>query len=306
MSLTYSLILSFVLFGYLCVAARVNLVGTNFWHASDSLVIDQIDIGVQMNFIRLNSGRFLILDTLFLNSSLLDDINRLTNNGTLIEAVLGTHPFHTLFFPAFYKQFPNAKYYGAPRHLRVIKDIPWAGSLYDCANRVLWPEVRMRIPRGSEFVAPQPESTNHFSGIHVFHIQSGILHVDDTINVVYDVTLFHPTLINGGLYHIPESPQAFGNFVQGILNDWNFTKICVAHKATPYCNNNAHSAVQTLLDVSQVVLLGLETVYWLNPNPKDAAAFKVMELHESQPLCSGKVNMDDVKINRFNIRTPKH
>jgi len=281
---------------------RINQVGTNFYHATDSLVLNEIDIGVQMNFIRLNSGRFLILDTLNLNSSFVDEINMLTQNGTLIEAVLGTHPFHTLFFPGFYKHYPRAKYYGTPRHLRVIPGIPWAGSLWDCNNRVLWPEIRMRIPRGAEFVAPQPESTNHFSGIHVFHPASGILHVDDTINVLFDALLFHPTLVTDGLYHIPEAPTAFGNFVQNLINDWNFNIICVAHKATPFCNTNARSALQTTLDISQAILLSLEGIYWLNPNQTQAVIFKAMEAHENQPLCSGNVIKQDRKANRFHVK----
>jgi len=278
------------LFVSCALTTRINLVGTNFYHATDSLIIDGLDIGVQMNFVKLNSGRFLILDTINITdqqSSLLDEINTLTNNGSLIEAVLGTHPFHTLFFPAFYKQFPMAKYYGTPRHLRVVKGVKWTGSLWDCKNRVLWPEVRMRIARGSEFVNPQPESTNHFSGIHVFHGASGILHIDDTINVIFGVLAFHPSLLGPGLYHIPDSPIAFGSFVQSLLNDWNFSVICCAHKATPYCNGQAHSAVQTLLDVSDIILAGLVVEFGLSPNQTQQAAFDAMQAHENNPLCSG-------------------
>jgi hypothetical protein len=135
-----------------CVeSARINQVGPNFYHATDSLYINGLDIGVQQNFVRLNSGRFLILDTIALNGTLLNEINVLTKNGTLIEAVIGTHPFHTLFFPAFYKQFPNTKYYGTPRHLRVVPSVKWTGTIWDCDNRILWPEVSMRLPRGIEF-----------------------------------------------------------------------------------------------------------------------------------------------------------
>jgi len=264
---------------------RINKVGSNFYHAIDALVLNGINIGVQMNFIQLNSGKFLVLDTISLNSSLIDEINMLTQNGTLIEAVLGTHPFHTLFFPGFYKQYPNAKYYGTPRHLRVVPSVKWTGSLYDCKNRVIWPEIRMRIARGSEFVNPQPESTNHFSGIHIFHPTSGIVHIDDTINILFDIMAFHPSLFTVGLYHIPEAPVAFSGFVQKLIQDWNFNIICVAHKSTPYCNTNARSALQTLLDISQVVFLELEIKYGISPNQTDMALFQAMQAHEDQPLC---------------------
>ncbi len=40
-------------------------------------------------------------------------------------------------------------YYGTPRHLRNIKDIPWAGDVNVCEIRNKWsPEVEMRIPAG--------------------------------------------------------------------------------------------------------------------------------------------------------------
>jgi len=266
---------------------RLNLVGNSYWHATDSLILNGIDIGVQMNLIQLSSGRFVVLDTITLNQTLIDEINYLTKNGSLIDAVLGTHPFHTLYFPAFYKQYPNANYYGTPRHLRVIPSIPWAGSLYDCTNRNIWPDIKMRIPRGSEFVNPQPESTNHFSGIHVFHPASGILHVDDTIDIIFGVMAFHPSIFTVGLYHIYQGPQAFGIFVQGLIDDWDFDKICVAHKSTPFCNINAKNALQTLLDLSKVPLVGLEAKYALDPSPSDQIAFNQMQIHENNPECSG-------------------
>ncbi|CAF4947581.1 unnamed protein product, partial [Rotaria magnacalcarata] len=60
---------------------------------------------------------------------------------------IAVHPFHTLAFPAFYEAFPNTKYYGTPRHLRRLTQIPWAGSLEDCQTRKIWePEVELRIP----------------------------------------------------------------------------------------------------------------------------------------------------------------
>lgn len=44
------------------------------------------------------------------------------------------------------------RYYGTPRHLRVNKDIPWAGDIHDCQVKSLWePEVEMRIPAGKNF-----------------------------------------------------------------------------------------------------------------------------------------------------------
>ncbi len=106
----------------------------------------------------------------------------LTDGGKRIEAVVATHPFHTLAFrrgpgpfavflplilrvagaPAcsFYGHYPTPKYYGTPRHLRNFTDIPWAGDVNCPTVRSLWaPAIDMRIPAGAEFVDPKPEKS---------------------------------------------------------------------------------------------------------------------------------------------------
>lgn len=102
-----------------------------------------------MSIIGLRNGRYLIVDTIPLDAHLKQQIDQLTDNGNKIEAVLATHPFHTLAFPAFHQAYPNAPYYGTPRHLRNLPDIKWVGDLNDCATRNKWsPEIEMRIPDG--------------------------------------------------------------------------------------------------------------------------------------------------------------
>lgn len=61
-----------------------------------------------MSVIKLASGKFLIIDTVPLEEEHKAALDALTENGALIEAVVATHPFHTLAFPAFYKAYPNA------------------------------------------------------------------------------------------------------------------------------------------------------------------------------------------------------
>jgi len=265
---------------------RTIPIGPGFWNVRASFIIDGIDIGTQMSLIQLQNGNFLIVDTVLLDADLLNDINIMTKNGSLIEAVIATHPFHTTYFPAFYEQFPKPPYYGTPRHLRIEPQIPWAGSLYDCANRQRWlPEVHMRIPRGAEFVNPQPESTNHFSGIHLFHVPSKAIHVDDTVMIDEPLTgdmLFHPTLVDGGLYHIPESPTAFSDWVQAYINEWDFDTICAAHNGIKY--TGAKTQLQNVLNDYAVVFEALILDYTLTPNATDEATFQAMQAHEAQCL----------------------
>jgi len=275
-----------LIFAILCNAAnRTVLIGPGFWNVRSTFYIDGFNIGTQMSLVQLTSGNFLVLDTVELDPQLQNEINELTKNGSLMEAVIATHPFHTTYFPAFYKQYPHVPYYGTPRHLRIEPQIPWTGSMWDCENRQRWlPEVHMRIPRGAEFVNPQPESFDHFSGIHVFHPASRTIHVDDTIMIDEPLEgdmLFHPTLLYGGLYHIPESPTAFRDWVKLFINDWDFDNICAAHNGVK--KSGAKGELQLLLAITEPLLDILIADYTLSPNSTDTALFNVMQQHEA--LC---------------------
>jgi len=263
---------------------QTTKLGPGFWNVRQSFYIDGIDIGTQMSLIQLNSGRFLILDTVKLNPDLLNDIYTLTKSGSLIDAVYATHPFHTLFFPAFYKQFPNVPYYGTPRHLRIEPQIPWKGSVWDCSVRQRYlPEIHMRIPRGAMFVAPEPESSNHFSGMHVFHVASKVIHVDDTVMIDEPFEgdmLFHPSLLTVGLFHIPASPVAFSEWVQKYIFEWDFNTIAAAHNGVKL--GGAKQQLQHLLDLSQPVFLLLIGRFSIHPNATQQQMFEAMNAHESK------------------------
>jgi hypothetical protein len=100
----------------------------------------------------------------------------------------------------------------------------------------------MRIPAGAEFIAPEPESYNHFNSVWVYYPAGRTLHIDDTINYFSDPgTLiklagkkkgemqFHDSMHGPGLYPSPEAPLLFKAWVEAILNDWDFDNICCAH-----------------------------------------------------------------------------
>jgi len=237
-------------------------VGSRFWNVRGhfKIIAGLVDIGTHMSIVGLRNGRFLIVDTIPLDPHLKQQIDQLTENGTKIEAVLATHPFHTLAFPAFYQAYPNVPYYGTPRHLKNLPNIKWVGDLNDCATRSKWsPEVEMRVPDGSEFVAPVPEKTNHFSSVFVFHLDSRIIHVDDTIFIANQPGLlmkiagyrhgdmsFHPTIKSSGLFPTPEAPYQFRDFIAGIIRDWDFDSIVAAHMGNRI--GGAKEQLRTLLE----------------------------------------------------------
>jgi len=220
-------------------------VGPGFWNIRGSFKIFKglIDIGTHMSIIQLSSGKFVVVDTIPLTDEIKGEIDQLTENGTQIEAVLATHPFHTLAFPAFHAAYPNAAYYGCPRHLKKQPELGWVGNLNDCSTRNKWsPEIEMRIPEGSEFVAPEPETHNHFNCVFVFHPASRTVHVDDTIMIgsnpgillklagfKHGTMSFHPSIKNVGLYPTAESPYQFRDWLKEVIRDWDFDNICAAH-----------------------------------------------------------------------------
>lgn len=128
-------------------------IGPGFWNIRGRFkILKLIDIETQMSIVQLRNGKFLVIDTVEMNDRLRQEIDQLTNNGEKIEAVIATHPFHTLAFPAFYQLYPKPAYYGTPRHLRRLTDIPWKGNLDDCEVRKKWePDVEMRIPAGCSY-----------------------------------------------------------------------------------------------------------------------------------------------------------
>ena len=168
-------------------------------------------------------------------------IDTLTNNGKLIEAVISTHPFHTVHFSSFNEAYPGLTYYGTPRHLRKLKFIKWAGSIDDSTILSKWEHegIYMRIPDCTDFVHPK----RHFSSVFVFHKPSKTLFVDDTLcfwqnpgfvlrNIagIKDGSLhFHSSTFRGDLYFNAESPLQFVEWIRKVMEDWDFENICTAH-----------------------------------------------------------------------------
>ncbi|CAF1050324.1 unnamed protein product [Rotaria magnacalcarata] len=203
---------------------ELHQIGSGFWNVRGrfKILAKLVDIETHMSFIQLHNGKFLVIDTIELNDKLRQEINHLTDNGDKIEAVIGTHPFHTLSFPAFYESYPNAVYYGTPRHLRRLTHIPWIGNLHDCDVRKKWePDVELRIP------ADKPNFL-----LKLFGYKDGTM-------------AFHPSIKNVGLHPTSDAPYLFRDWMRNMLNDWPFENICCAHMGVK--KGGAHRDVFTLL-----------------------------------------------------------
>lgn len=202
---------------------HLHEVGAGFWNIRGAFHVfaGMINLGTHMSVCRRANGRFIIIDTIKLPPEALAELKELTNDGRNVDAVIATHPYHTLAFRDFYAHFSGIPYFGTPRHLRTIPDIPWAGEVM--ANKALFePDLDLRIPAGSEYVNPLPERTNHLSNVFVMHHSSKTVHNDDCVIVWERPPLlirmmgykdadmhFHPSLKGPGLFPTCEAPKAF-------------------------------------------------------------------------------------------------
>jgi hypothetical protein len=218
------------------------------------------------SFIRLTNGKFLVLSTVALTKNAKTEIDLLTANGSLIEAVLATHPFHTLHFEPFHKHYPNVKYYGTPRHIREIKTIQWEGDMSDPDVLSKWESqgVFMRIPEGAEFI--NPDDFNHFSSVFIYHVESRTLYDDDTImcfenpgcllktfGIHSGQVAFHPVPWEDNLFPDSDAPIQFRDFMLKLLDDWDFDNIVTAHTG-----NKIGGARQALRDAFDKEIPALE------------------------------------------------
>jgi hypothetical protein len=249
-----------------------------------------LDIGTHMSIVQLQNGRFVAIDTIQLTPAIKQEIDALTQNGTQFDAVIATHPYHTVFFRPFYNAYPNTRYYGTPRHLRTISEIPWAGNVNDEYTRKQWePDLEMRIPAGSEFVNPLPPDTNHFSNVFVYHRKSRSIHNDDTIlyssHPGFLISLagfkdgsmsFHPSIKSVGLFPTPDAPRQFREWVLGIIRDWDFDNILSAHNG-----NKIGGAKQQLMETLQKAEKLLNKLSEKN-RTKEEAAHKTPNSSSSQ------------------------
>ena len=241
------------------------------------------NIGSHMSFIRLaSSGRFLAIGAVELNAEAKEEVDRLTQGGNLLEAVIASHPFHTKGFQFFFEEYsPSSpgqtseiQWISTPRHVKRLPQIPFAGDVSDPSILRRWETdgVFIRIPDGTAFVDPTPPSKNHLSGLFVYHSSSQTLHTDDCLcyfdhpekrglrevmgarpEVVHDSLVFHSSLEHYGVLPSAEAPLQFLAFMENILNDWPFNALATAH--TSLLATGAHGRVRALLNETRPLLI---------------------------------------------------
>ncbi|MFS8137314.1 MAG: hypothetical protein ACMG50_04215 [Thermomonas sp.] len=221
-----------------------------------------LDIGTQMSIIKRDGGGFVVIDGCSLDDSQRDAVMALTGDGARVDAVVHVHPFHTLHVEATHQLFPAATLYGTARHHGLAPSLPWSHKPVEHwkGDHPLADIFQLSVPDGVDFVCP--DERVHVASVLVRHRQTGIVHVDDTFNVLaapgvlqsvlpISSLRMHP-MLGRALRKEAGSADAYAAWANALAVDWTDTGIVCA----------AHSAVRTLPagGFSQEVTSALEKV----------------------------------------------
>lgn len=215
----------------------------DFWNFRGSFRIAKVvDIGTHMSLVRRRNGRFLVLDSYELKDEDRDQLLALTDGGALIDAIINVHPFHTLHCAALHALLPGARLIGTRRHHQQQPDLGWApGLIEDPATQAEFADdLEFSIPRGVDFISADDKV--HVASVVVRHRASGIVHVDDTINVFEPPALlsailpeprlrFHP-MLSKALQPRSGAADDYARWARELAHDWADTRtVCTAHTA---------------------------------------------------------------------------
>ena len=201
-----------------------------------------LDIGTHMSVVRRSDGGFVVIDGCGLDDAQRASIMALTDNGEHVVAVVNVHPFHTLHVEATHRLFPAAALYGTARHRARAPELPWTGEPVEKWKRKhpLAELFELSVPAGIDFVSS--DERVHVSSVLVRHRQTGILHVDDTFNVIaapgflrgvfpVSALLMHP-MLGRALKKTAGAADAYSAWATALAKGWAETPIvCAAHSA---------------------------------------------------------------------------
>ena len=201
-----------------------------------------IDLGTQMSLVRRGEGRFTLLDSYALEGADRDALLALTDGGKAIDTVLNLHPFHTLHCAAVHALVPHAQLIGTHRHREKLPELPWAdGRIEDAATQARLSDIfAFSVPLGVDFICA--DETVHVASVLARHRASGIVHVDDTLNVFAGPALlrailpeprlsFHP-MLRKALQKRAGAADEYAGWARDLAERWADTPVvCAAHSA---------------------------------------------------------------------------
>lgn len=214
-----------------------------FWNIRGTYrVAGVLDIGTHMSVVQRGNGRFVVIDGCALDGARRDALLALTADGHRVDAIVNVHPFHTMHVEETHRLFPDAALHGTARHRRLAPSLPWsAPPVEDWADEHPYTDILdLSIPDGVHFTCA--DERVHVGSVLVRHRQSGVVHVDDTLNVWAAPGVLRGMLPQSSLRMHPMLPRAlkaeagaadaYGAWARGLASRWAGTRVvCAAHSA---------------------------------------------------------------------------
>jgi len=214
----------------------------NFWNIRGVHRVGALNVGTQMSVVCRPNGRFVVIDGCALDEADRSRLLEMTAGGERVDAVIHVHPFHTLHVEATQRLLPHASLYGTARHRLLAPGLPWSQPPVETwgANHPLADVLDLSVPAGVDFVCP--DERVHVASVLARHRQSGIVHVDDTFNVMeapgflarllpQSSLRMHP-MLGRALKREPGAADAYATWARGLASSWAQTHIvCAAHLA---------------------------------------------------------------------------
>ncbi len=135
---------------------KIHDLGNGFWNIRGSFRLGGVlNIGTQCSLVKLDSGRFIFLDSYALTDEVRDEVMALTNNGQEVEAVLNVHPFHTVHCAQMAEDFPQAIFYRSSRHHQQVPEVSWVADLVASeAVAKSYSQLQFSMSQGSYYIPP--------------------------------------------------------------------------------------------------------------------------------------------------------
>ena len=231
-------------------------VADDFWNIRGSFKIGLIaDIGTHVSLVKLQNGKFVFLDSYTLSDSDRKAVDKLTNGGRDIEAIINLHPFHTLHVATMHGMYPNAMLFGTDRHKQKNPELPWEtlNTNEPEFHRYYDDDFDFSVPAGVDFVSSNENI--HFSSVLALHKRSKTIHVDDTFMYVRPPILkkwfdlpaalsFHPTLVQA-LQRRSGAAQEFKVWAKELTELWGDAEnLCAAHTTPLLKENNKGASIK--------------------------------------------------------------
>lgn len=235
-----------------------------------------IDVGTQASLVRLASGRYVFLDSYTLTGAVAREVDRLTDGGRDVAAILNLHPFHTVHCQRMHERYPHADLHGTARHVRRLPGLPWQEACTEDPelHAGYADDFEFSVPAGVDFISANENV--HFSSVLAYHRASKTIHVDDTFMYLRmpgllrllgfgDATSFHLTL-SKALERRPGAAEAFRAWAGDLIGRWaDAENLCAAHTAALTAEHNTgasvHDRLRKALDKAGSTLAAHEQKY---------------------------------------------